>query len=116
MEKEEFAMRFITHVIMFGMALSMALSLPCSDHPEIWQDDGYGGKIWTVNPDCYQKGVTNTSPTQADGLPSTIDSNDTITEYEAYEEEYDELGSFAAGIIDVIGHLQVNIDKFCLNR
>ena len=85
-------MRFMGHVIMFGMALDMALGmslpLPCGDHPEIWQDDGYGGKIWTVNPDCYQKEVTNTSPTQAKGLPSTKDSNDTITEYEAYEEEY----------------------------
>ena len=81
-------MRFITHVIMFGMALSMALPLPCGDHPKIWQDDGYGGKIWTVNPDCYQKGVSNTNPTQAEGFPSTIDSNDTMTEYEAYDEEY----------------------------
>ena len=70
------------------MALSIALPLPCADNPQIWQDDGYGGKIWTVNPDCYQKGVTNTSPTQAEGLPSTINSNDTMTEYEAYDEEY----------------------------
>ena len=81
-------MRFIAHVIMFGMALSMALPLPCADHPNIWQDDGYGGKIWTVNPDCYQKGVTNSSPTQAEDLPSIIDSNDSMTEYEAYDEEY----------------------------
>ena len=65
-------MRFIRHVNMFGMALGMALSLPCGDNTEIWQDDGYGGQILTVNPDCYKKRVTNTSPTPVLGSPNVI--------------------------------------------
>ena len=122
-------MRFIVHLIMFGIARGMALPLPCDDHPEIWQDDGYGGRIWTVNPDCYKQSVTTTTPTPAEGFPSSSDSNDTMTEYDAYDEEYvddaeqdkdevppvyDELGTFNAGIIDVkgINHLQVSIDGF----
>merc|ERR1711879_179129 len=83
--------------MMFGMALGMASPLPCGDHPNIWQDDGYGGKIWTVNPDCYKNNATNSTPTKAEGFPliqplwgspSASDSNDTMTEYEAYDEEY----------------------------
>ena len=84
-------------VMMFGMALGIPSPLPCSDHPEIWQDDGYGGRIWTVNPDCYKERVTSTTPTPAEGFPLILpvwgspnasDPNDTITEYEAYDEEY----------------------------
>ena len=65
-------MRFIRHVNMFGMALGMALSLPCGDNTEIWQDDGYGGQILTVNPDCYKKSVTNKSPNPVEGFPNVI--------------------------------------------
>ena len=125
-------MRFIVHIIMFGMALGMALPLPCGDHPNIWQDDGYGGKIWTVNPDCYKERVTSTTPTPAEGFPLVLplwgspnasDSNDTMMEYEAYDEEYVdveedayyELGPFA-GAIDVPNFRKVNIDGFCLKR
>ena len=57
---------------MLGMALAMALPLPCADFPKIWQDDGYGGQILTVNPDCYKKRVTITSPPPVEGYPNVI--------------------------------------------
>ena len=65
---------FVLAVAITGAAL--AYSLPCRDFPKIWLDDGYGGKIWTTNPDCARVATTtyddddNISP--AEDFPAAI--------------------------------------------
>ena len=66
-------MKFNPIIVAFWGA---ALSLPCSEYPKVWRDDGYGGTVWAVNPDCSKKGSSATNAydnfTPAEDFPTAI--------------------------------------------